>query len=1039
MPINNINTLQNYEDLRFVSYMAEQFKETGELNTDYYIHALANLEQRTEYRYSNGIKYGILTFDENDVRDKAYGVPSYSIEDFKTSTSISMTLNNELTFDIPVNNVESYLKNSSIYNNGKIFKTLMFCKILGTDTSSVVRNVEIQYTSIDLSTHTLIAAYRAFHLSDNIFVLLTVDRARAVDGKIYYVLKCNKLKIEQTDLLYKYFNHETYLGDSLPDATASVEDEINADNCTDEGSLFDSLLNMSIYNEETIDNNYTIICEYDTVEEQYIKIINSELLSKAYRNINDLLYFNYYKIDNYVTAINNDLTISYPNLLKYYSNRQFNSNSTILKDMIARSLFYKIYNDLINDENFSADQLKNARLEIPIGTNITYVSNVENSLMVHYTDDIYVFFINDDLKNISLHNNDTSIKFIYPGIDKTVLYNILSKYNTKYTDLIDSFIVVKKYTLPFIDDSHLWNINGNQTSIYASGESGGNPNILITRTYIGSDGDVHGIHLNRTDIQQNMLDYKLEQIAVKYKNPATDAIEIYNYVFAVPEINERTLDKLKYATLFIISDVQVSSDSNSNEQYTTAPMMTTIWTISDNNTATDSSFELVRINGTNDDEDQPLTIESMFGVESYIYRKFAEYEHISNIFDDLIALKLPKHALNGSDSHPANNYLVLERNTALDKINADTSNESSYNFNAVDLKFSNNLHNKYFSYATASSFNSSNSIMEMWNNAGNQTIRPYKIASLSIERNNAVPGSESASIEERSSNMFMAPRINQTGTTESIASGNNDVETIPNGLIYDIGIENNVNYTSIINEETPLDEYIPKAFIPIIRESNVMHQDSNFINRTNIFSFNENGNIFYSYIGSSCNDKDKSVVHIGSYVQTSHVISMGTESLTSNKLNDRSSLAVPDTLSIDLKNTCIKSSLTEIGNLQVGPEISVENIKNINDNLMLIRIDLHYIYDTETNQIITNFDNPDNNVLDLTINKTNLYNYISNKYKEHFSKLRINLLNNDNNDTEEINKKGEKLENNNLYIFSEPIKIFIIKNLNNNSTDTKIL
>jgi hypothetical protein len=156
---------------------------------------------------------------------------------------------------------------------------------------------------------------------------------------------------------------------------------------------------------------------------------------------------------------------------------------------------------------------------------------------------------------------------------------------------------------------------------------------------------------------------------------------------------------------------------------------------------------------------------------------------------------------------------------------------------------------------------------------------------------------------------------------------------------------------------------------------------------------------------------------------------MGTESLTSNKLNDRSSLAVPDTLSIDLKNTCIRSSLTEIGNLQVGPEISVENI---NDNLMLIRIDLHYIYDAGTNQIITSFDNDK-----LEINRTNLYNYISNKYQEHFNKLSINLSNNDDEADININKKGEKLDNNNLYIFSEPIKIFIIKGLN--SINIKIL
>ena len=51
-------------------------------------------------------------------------------------------------------------------------------------------------------------------------------------------------------------------------------------------------------------------------------------------------------------------------------------------------------NELLND--YDADELRTCSLIIPKGTQITYVSNVENSLMLHYTDDIYVFFINNN-------------------------------------------------------------------------------------------------------------------------------------------------------------------------------------------------------------------------------------------------------------------------------------------------------------------------------------------------------------------------------------------------------------------------------------------------------------------------------------------------------------------------------------------------------------------------------------------------------------------------------------------------------------------
>ena len=175
MSLNNINSLQNYEDLRYVSYLAEQFKDTGELNTDYYIHALANLEQRNEYRYSNGIKFGILNYGSEKI---------YTVNDLVGSNVTSLILNNDLAFDITVNNVESYLKNSQIYNDGTNFKTLLFCKVLGTDNSSSSMNVEIQYTNIDLSTHMLVEAYRAFHLSDNLYVLLHIYVDEENDGSI---------------------------------------------------------------------------------------------------------------------------------------------------------------------------------------------------------------------------------------------------------------------------------------------------------------------------------------------------------------------------------------------------------------------------------------------------------------------------------------------------------------------------------------------------------------------------------------------------------------------------------------------------------------------------------------------------------------------------------------------------------------------------------------------------------------------------------------------------------------------------------------
>ena len=114
MPINNINTLQNYEDLRYTTYLAYQ-DANGVLNTDYYIHALANLEQRNEYRYSNGIKYGILNYDTDVVI-----TPESVFGNNTAEATMFLELPNDMGFDIYVNNIETYLKHSQIYNDGNV-------------------------------------------------------------------------------------------------------------------------------------------------------------------------------------------------------------------------------------------------------------------------------------------------------------------------------------------------------------------------------------------------------------------------------------------------------------------------------------------------------------------------------------------------------------------------------------------------------------------------------------------------------------------------------------------------------------------------------------------------------------------------------------------------------------------------------------------------------------------------------------------------------------------------------------------------------
>ena len=919
MPINNINTLQNYEDLKYTTDLAKQ-NPSGVLNTDYYIHALANLEQRNEYRYSNGIKYGILTYD----KAVTVGESDDTANDAIAATTTLLELNNDMSFDITVNNIETYLKHSQIYDDGTSFKSLLFGKILGTDNTSETNNVEIQYTDIDLNNHIIKEAYRVFYLNDptndNIYILIHLTLNSTTVNEHKYKLTSYKLTIPATNATLKQiFRASTYA-----DSSRETIDGIFGDNDTmtvNSKKMFEELISScSVYSADTIENNYTLDCTYDTIDEQLLKITDASMMSDSYNKVNELLYFNYYNINQYVRALNNDLTVTYPNILKYYSNRQFNSNNAILKEMIAKALYNEIYSGLTNT------QKKNAVLEIPAGTAITYVSNVENSLQIYYTDDIYVYFINNSSINVKTNKDVTGIKFYYTGIDKTIIYNLYTKYNTKYTELVDCFIVHKKYVLPYIDDSHLWNINDNQTTIYASGESAGNPNIFIVKTEYDPHREkgkkIYGQQLNRTDIQQNLLEYNNKFHHIKYSNRSTGEEQDYEYVFSVPKVNRKSIDKLKYATLFIMSNLVVAGKEGDDYKYEIGPSVTTIWTINDNSTSNSSEFVLVRKNGEIDGDSEALTFEDMFGVDELIYRRFAAYGHTTNVFDDMIALKLPKNMLNGSEPMPAFSYFSIERNAELRQHNAHEYDESAYNYNLVEMKINNSIEFPDFSYATYTFYTGDKKLINTWNDNGRKTRQPYMTGSISLITYNDAEQSKDngivADIHKGTSQTIEQSAASQRAAIQGIIS-NEVVGTFDETLIkydnkyVDLGKANVSRFP----------EYLPVAYVPILKEANILHQDNNIINRTNIYSFNKSDKINYAYIGTSCTDDDKSTLHIGT-ADFTYMVNLGKESLISSDKEAGDKIFQKTTkLSLDIEQTDINSLRTNISYLMTEHNISV--------------------------------------------------------------------------------------------------------------------
>lgn len=1051
MPINNINTLQNYDDLKYVTDAAKQ-DSSGNLNTDYYIHALANLEQRNEYRYSNGIKYGILTYDRE-----------VTVASESQSTS-SLSFINNVSFDILVNNIETYLKHSKIYNDGASFKSLLFGKILGTDDNAETSNVEIQYTDINLEKHIINEAYRVFHLNDplndSVYILIHIHKINdpGFETTYKYELNVYKLILKNDSNIVNIFRSSTYTSSNYSGSNVN-----NSEFSIDNTDAFEELISScSIYSQETIENNYTLNCSYDTIDEQLIKITDESIISSNYDKINELLYFNYYNIDQYIRAINNDLTITYPNLLKYYSNRQFNSNNETLKDIIARSLFDYIKNKLPEKEQ---DQCE---LIIPKNTQITYVSNVENELQLYYTDDIYIHLINNNIYNVDANKNIDGIIFKYTGIDKTIIYNIYSKYNTKYKEFVDSFIVTQKYILPYIDDSHLWNINGNQTTIYASGESAGNPNIFLIKTYLNND-ELNVNQLNRTDISQNLLIYEEKIIPIYYKNlyNYSDDIDIeqqkIQYVFKIPVINNKTIDKLKYATLFLISNV-----AKDNTGYYIAPPITTIWTINNINDDNERKFEAIKLADNN-----YLTLDDMLGLDAMIYKKFTEYGHISNIFDNMISLRLPYVKLNGSQTNNVFNYFSIERNKNIKYEDPINYPFDTYNYNLVEFNIHNDINKQLFAYATSSN-HTDKKYFSLWDNNGRKTKPQFYVK---VKNYTEQTGQATANI----------PRYSSTNVTNNNPSGiseqsvGNQTSTTNNNTVSEqniiIDISENIGQQIYNTEYRELPEYIPSSYIPTIKESNILHQDNNIINRTNIYSFdkynvNDLNKIHYAYIGTSCTDSNKNRLHIGTS-DFSYMINLGQNYLVDKFSDDM--FKKTEYLSLDMTYTDITSKITSIKNTTELNNI-IEH-KNYNSTIDVFTINIDHIYNPHDpnnavkifnayskdgyNDTVINKDNSNFNIdtfvylknetSETSDTKSKICEYLKQNYKELLDIMKLNGIN-DFNDThiELISQNnGGFFDGNNLIkngkifndiiMFDEPLVVRIIIYTSNTGKDFKII
>lgn len=823
MAVYNIHALQNSEDLAYLTNK----------DYDYYVHALANIGQRSSFSNKNAIRYSKITFDEND--------ENMIISE---KSDILLELNNDLSFDITINNVEAYKRHSLISDDNEHFKRLSFCKILGTDDIDEY-NIEIQYDDVLISNgvHDIMnECYRAFHLADNIFIIMHIKMISNNIADINYRLDVHSLSIDDSFSNIKdMFNASTY------DVNSEIlfnDEKLNISNAPEK--FFNYLIdNCSTYSETTVNENYVLNLTYDKIENQYIAISSGERLTKNYENIHDLLYFDVMGIDRRIQSINTDVTQTYPQLLKYYSYHVFNGSSSILKKSILQAIYNKLYDDVVGDTSVmkngaDPNNVSNPVLKVSNGFTITYISNVEDSLKIYYTNDIFIDFVVNDA---DVRSSD-ALSFIYKNNDvKTSVYIVSMNYNDKYDDLINNIEVIKKYTLPFVNDSGNWQINDVPTNNSALGEAGGTPNLIFLKTKFKNESEYEVELLNRVDLINGFSE-----------NIQFEMINGRNYMFILPNFYNK--DNFKYATCIITSNVY-APDKNI-QYYKQCPNVTTLWSV-------DDSTQELKFKCFSTD------IADTLSLEEFAIKALKNYDSQRNKVNELMTTSLCNNLLIHENetiynSDEGKRYFTIGHK--IDNID-DTTYEGVVNYNVVEMKIDNNIEYSDINdiQVVRTFYDNRKKYIELYNEFNDDTLNKVIAPYTYMDANYGTEYYDGGNLTPRVM-MMKSSSVVYNGGTQSII-GQSGIDNLSGN--YDI-IDNS-EFNSAVQHKN---EFIPRSYIPTLDTSEMIISNQTDLNRIGIMSVDHNGDLYYGYIGSSSDEAAKNKLHIGT---SKNNINIGTKTL----------------------------------------------------------------------------------------------------------------------------------------------------------------
>lgn len=1032
MAVHNIFDIQNKIDTTYLSSYSDNFL----------IQSLANLGQRIGLKgdgmiYSNFSFYdcfdnvnsdtkpssdyvGVIYNKKNsdNITSKIFGIIDKSnitsLNDFletsvtnQTSVLTSGIITDTITSNYIVNDIESFLPYSTIIGNSSndYLYNLLFAKKINTDDYTSTSNIELQYNKFRLSDNLLDTAIRIIPLN------YYINSSTTDVQNLYLMYVISKLDNDDNKYELKF-----YLFDSIEQLSnsTSFNDIFTSAKYVNNLSVF-GLNNLSETQLSNPLSEKTGITLFNLIYSQGVKYtFNVSLSNGTFKtdddtSIIDNALLKHYKlnVEKLLNNLSNDININFETLLAYYSHSQFNKDLETLAQHIFTNIFDKI-----------STNIDNCILYVPLDYKINVVVNSNNYLKYYYSNDFYCHFVNLNSKNpveiANVFKHPQYLLLDYNKNDIIKVYSFTFNYNNIYTDLVNSISVKFLYGLPTISSDNTWEINGVDTSISAVGENAGNPNLIINYNYTREDNNKYHTILSPTNESLkkiiNNVDWETAQYS--YNNNSTGKV----FVPTIAYLNSSDLESFKYSVI-----LNIDSDTN----------ITTIWNPQINEENTKPQFACVNDpkNSVNAFNLNSIILQSSNNInDSKKYKDEIKNVSVFNAYNAVVA-----NTFDPKDS----NYFVVRNKTSVDYPQFRPNEPYENNLN-LDLHYSRNYNANHYDdnvfkdvdHYMDKFVNSQNSDKNVTNVLYQQITQTSGTISYqlpdSIDSNNIKLVNDGitqtisfGSINTNTTQFVFSDNTEDTATKETVNTINSSIATSINKYINNDTRElakTNLNIRAkkldnlitvdfdyaVSDANSFFDEYIPNVNIPTIDTKELLQRNINILNRTNILGIGNDGKIYNSYFGTSFEDNDKSVLHIGTSKQN---INIGTGTLLSYantlKFNTVSKLSVDlpvqcnETVTTNYNITKVSDNIYESTFKPFGTTAHISSYFTVDNNGHLFlnidsndKITNEFISLIDTNYTTAKQENSNESLIGkLNINETK--NELQNNYKLYSSHIHV--------------------------------------------------